>query len=444
MNKPHHEQRGAARVQLPQRQQVEMQFLSLDQLLDPNHRARVVWQYAESLDLSELYGQIKATSGQVGRNAIDPRILFALWLLATIEGFTSARRLADLTTRDIPYQWICGGVSVNYHRLSDFRTQHGALLERILTDSIGVLLHQNLITLETIAQDGMRVRAAAGSSSFRREKRLTECLEKAAQHLQELKNQSEADPSGEDRRVKAAKERAARERVERLAQAKEELAKIQKQRQQNGVKPKTKEPRASTTDPEARRMKMGDGGFRPALNVQFATEGESRLIVGVDVISSGADQGQMGSMHTRLHERYDKIPESYLVDGGFTAIDDIEQLDQRGTQVYCPLPNEQKQLDAGLNPYAAKRGDSLEMAAYRVRMGTPAAKEKYAERGSIAEFPNAECRNRGLTQFRVRGLIKAKAQTLWHVLAHNFNRLCCLGYLSAVMGMSQKVAASPG
>jgi transposase len=136
MSKSFKTQRGQARTQRPERTQVEMQFLSLDQWLDADHRARVVWQYVESLDLSELYTPIKATVGNVGRDPIDPQILFALWLFATLEGTTSARKIAELSTRDIPYMWICGGVSVNYHRISDFRTDHGDLLERILTDSI--------------------------------------------------------------------------------------------------------------------------------------------------------------------------------------------------------------------------------------------------------------------------------------------------------------------
>lgn len=433
MNKTPREQRGQARVKTPQRSQVEMQFLSLDQWLDKDHRARIVWQYAESIDLSELYDRVKATSSNVGRDAIDPRILFALWLLATIEGFTSARRLADLTTRDIPYMWICGGVSVNYHRLSDFRVDHGDLLEQIMIDSIGVLLHQDLVTLETVAQDGMRVRASAGSSSFRRDKTLTECLTEAKEHLKELTDQNAEDPSGDERRATAAAHRASREKVERLTRAKEELAEINEQRKKNRIKPKTKEARASTTDPEARQMKMGDGGFRPAFNVQFATDGLTRLIVEVDVVSAGADQGQMGPVHQKICDDYDKTPENYLVDGGFSATDDIVRVEQRGTQVHGVIQNEQKQLDEGKDPYAAKKGDAPEMAAFRARMGTIEGKQKYSQRAGIAEFSNAESRNRGLNQFRVRGRVKAKAQTLWHALAHNFNRFCHLEFLEVVM-----------
>lgn len=429
MSKKPSQQRGVARVKLPERRQIELQYLSLDQWLDKDHRARIVWQYAESVDLSELYQRIKSTQGNVGRNAIDPRILFALWMLATIEGFTSARRLADLTTRDIAYMWLCGGVSVNHHRLSDFRVAHGDLLEQIMVDSIGVLLHQNLITLQSVAQDGMRVRAAAGASSFRSEQGLEKFLAEAQQHLEDLKAAQAADPSDDQRRFQAAEARRAQDKIDRIESAQEELAKLKEQRKKNGVKKGRKEPRASTTDPEARNMKMGDGGFRPALNVQFATDGESRIVAAVDVLSVGSDNGLMAPIHQKLQQDYGKVPAEYLVDGGFSAVNDIVTVEQAGTTVYGVVFNAKKQIEAGKDPYQGKPKDKPEMAEFRRRMGTEEAQEKYSQRAGIAEFPNAECRNRGLNQFRVRGRIKAKAQTMWHVLAHNFNRFCHLGYL---------------
>jgi transposase len=433
MNKTPRQQRGIARVKTAERTQVEMQFLSLDQWLDKDHRARIVWKYVESLDLSELYDQIKATDGHVGRNAIDPRILFALWLFATIDGCTSARRLAELTTRDIPYMWICGGVSVNYHRLSDFRVQHGDLLNRLMVDSIAVLLNQNLVTLETVAQDGMRVRANAGSASFRRESTLDKCLAQAKKHVEDLQADQERDPSGDNRRSQAAQERAAREQVERIEAAKVELEKLKESRKKNGHEKTSSEARASTTDPQARRMKMADGGFRPAYNVQFATDGDSRIIVGMDVVQAGGDQGQMPPMHEQLQEDYGVTPEKYLVDGGFSVNDDIAEVESRGTEVFGVLANEKKQLAEGKNPYAAKPKDKPQMATFRARMGTEEAKQTYSRRAGIAEFPNAECRNRGLHRFSVRGLIRVKAQTLWYVLSHNFMRMSNLEYLHAVM-----------
>lgn len=431
MSKSHQAQRGPARTKCPERTQVEMQLLSLDQWLDAEHRVRIVWQYVDSLDLSELYELIQATEGNVGRDAIDPRILFGLWLFATLEGIASARRIAELTRRDIPYMWICGGVSVNYHRLSDFRVAHGDLLERLLIDSIAVLIHHDLITLETVGQDGMRVRAAAGSSSFRRQGSLAEARRKAQAHADQL-DASEAGPSANPRRSAAAQKRAAREKLTRIEQAQAEMEDMQqKYRQRSGEK--RSEPRASTTDPEARRTKMADGGTRPAMNVQFASDGDAQMIIAVDVTLQGSDSGLMGPMYDRIKEDYGQTPGQYLVDGGFTHRADVTRLEAAGTQVYAPLYQEKKQLERGQDPYAGKPGDSAEMAAFRARMGTPEAKEVYKRRPAIAEFPNADCRNRGLTQFRVRGLLKAKAQTLWHVLAFNFSRMLNLDYLEVAM-----------
>jgi transposase len=441
MSKSTRQQRGEARTKTPERSQVEMQFLSLDQWLDSDHRVRVIWQYVESLDLTELYQSIKATQHHVGRDAIDPRILFALWLFATIEGQSSARRIDELTRRDIAYLWICGGVSVNYHRLSDFRAQHGDLLERIMTGSIAVLIHQGLIDLKTVAQDGMRVRASAGSGSFRQDASLEAALQEAEAHLEKVRQQQAEDSDGGDRRRRAATERAATERKERIEAAREELKDIQSRYDKRSSGTPRGKPRASTTDPEARRMKMGDGGTRPAMNVQFASDGDAQMIVSVEVTSQGSDSGLMRPMYDDVCERYGVPPEAYLVDGGFGKKEDITHLEQNHTEVYSPLYAEQKLLAQGKDPYAARSNESAEMTVYRARMGSADAKKKYQSRAMIAEFPNADCRNRGLHQFRVRGLIKAKAQTLWHALAYNFMRmrnLVCplrgLSYLEAVMG----------
>ena len=439
MSKSYQAQRGHARTKRPERTQVEMQLLSLDQLVDADHRVRVVWQYVESLDLTELYEPIKATVDHVGRDPIDPQILFALWLFATLEGITSARKITELTTRDIPYMWICGGVSVNHHRVSDFRTQHGELLERVLTDSIAVLLHNELITLDTIAQDGMRVRASAGSGSFRTQKGLEKARETAQAYVDEL-NENASDPTESDRRRTASQKRAAREKLERIEQAQFEMEDMQEKYKKRSSSEKRSEPRASTTDPESRRMKMGDNGTRPAMNVQFASDGDTQMVVSVDATSQGSDNGLMKPRYEDVCERYEVPPKDYLVDGGFSKNEDITHVERSGTEVLAPLYAEEKQLNEGKDPYAGRAGESREMTAHRARMGTPEGKEKYKRRSAIAEFPNADCRNRNLTQFRVRGLIKAKAQTLWHVLAFNLLRMknlyCPLreqSYLEVVM-----------
>ena len=423
-------QRGNARTQRPERSQVEMQLMSLDEMVESDHRVRLVWQYVELLDLSEFYAGIKSTEDNVGRPPIDPQILLALWLYATIEGIGSARKLAKRTTDTIPFMWICGGVGVNHHTLSDFRSLNGERMEKLMVKTIAVLVEQGLIPLETIAQDGMRVRASAGAGSLRRKPTLKKLLKDAKQHCESLKDEAEAEELTERRR--AARKRAAEEKARRVAQAIEELEEVDEKREQ--YKRKTDETRASTTDPEARRMKMSNGGFNPAFNVQFATDGEQRVIVGFDITNSGGDGGLMAPMFDQLCANYGRIPVEYLVDGPYAKRDDITKLEGHGTVVLAPIPMKSSMEKKGTDPHARQPRDTDEMAAYRARMGTEEAKDRFKLRSSIAEFPNADCRNRGLKQFVVRGLRRAKGQAMLHVHAYNFMRFLNLGFLNALRG----------
>lgn len=414
-----------ARYRRAERLQREWRDFCLNDLLPEDHAARLVWAYVESLDLSELYRAIRAVEGHVGRDPMDPKILVSLWLYATVDGVGSARRLDRLCTQHVAYRWLCGGVSVNYHTLSDFRSNQVEFLDRFLTQSVSTLLHQGLIELNRVAQDGMRVRASAGSGSFRRRPTLEECLKEAEAQLDALRRESEEDGASEDRRHRAAQERAARERSERLQRALDELAEVQ-QKMERRKKGSSNTARASKTDPECRRMKMGDGGFRPAYNVQFATTTDTLVIVGTEVTNAGGDGGLMTPMIEQIEARYGQRPAEYLADGGFSTLQDIETLESSGTHVYAPVKDEEKKRKKGDDPFGRRKGDSDEVAAWRQRMGTEQAKEIYKQRSATAEFPNAGCRNRGLQRFLVRGQLKAKAVSLWHAMAHNFQRTLSL------------------
>jgi len=409
-----------------QRDQVMMHLHTLDELIREDHPVRNLWRYVESLDLSAFYQDIQAVEGGVGRDAVDPRILLALWLFATVEGVGSARRLAELCTRDFAYLWLCGEVGVNRDLLNTFRSSHPEALDRLMTQTIGILLHHDLVSLSRVAQDGMRVRASAGKHSFRRQATLEDHLQAAREQVERLRQEGDDDAAGRSRQ-EAARQRAAQERLTRLEQAIAERQKLQQQKEQQPGN-KAKEARASSTDPEARLMKMADGGYRPAYNVQFATAADSRVIVGVEVTNAGSDSGQMGPMVRQLEQNFERLPEEYLADGGFSSREDATRLEQQGVKVYAPLKKEQTLLEQGKDPYARQRGDTDEYYAYRQRMKTDAAKEIYKQRSSTAEFPNAGCRNRGLYQFRVRGLKKVRTIAVWQALAHNLQMILFHGW----------------
>ena len=433
MKKTPREQRGDVRVKLAERQQVEMRCLSLDQLIRDDALVRTVVAFAETIDLSELYASMQATRHTTGRSNIDPRILFSMWLFATLEGINSARRIDELATRDVAYMWICGGVSVNYHTIADFRSNNAELLERCLTDSIATLHREDLVRLETIAQDGMRVRASAGSGSFRRKKSLDEAKQVAQEFYDRVCNRDDDDDENDSpnpgskaarkraarkraARKRAARKRAAREKLERIEAAGDELAKMQdayeKRNARVGEKNRRSEPRASTTDPEARRMKMGDNGTRAAFNSQFASDVDTQVIVQAGVCNVGSDAGQMQPMYDSVCATYGSVPSKYLADGGFSKKAGVTHVERNGTAFYGPLYNEQKELDSGNDPYAPRKGEDEFYTSFRQRMGTQEAKDIYRQRAAAAEFPNATCRNQGLHQFSVRGLLKGKVSAI--------------------------------
>jgi transposase len=416
------------RVQRAQRDQMEWLPMALDDLIPREHEARSVWEFVGKMNLLPLYERIAAVEGRPGRDPIDPKILMALWLYATIDGIGSARKLDELCRHHHVYRWVCGGVSVNYHTLADFRTQHVELLNQLLTDSVASLLSAGLIELKRVAQDGMRVRASAGSSSFRRRPTLEECYAEAQEQVEALRAElEEADPGASNRRQQAARQRAVREKAERLERALEEMTKLeaQKESREKGSKEKA---RTSTTDPEVRKMKMADGGFRPAYNIQFSTTTDTQVIVGAEVTNSGSDGGQMAPMNRQIHKRYGKSPEETIVDGGFSTLKDVETLttSEHGTTVYAPVKDKDKKRKKGEDPFAPRSGDSAAVAAWRQRMGTAEAKEIYKERAATAECINAIARNRNLWFIRVRGLVKARAVALWYALAHNLRRAVAL------------------
>jgi transposase len=306
---------GEARVQEPERNSIELRAVDLDSLVASDDPVRDVWAYVETLDLTSSYTRIEAREGEPGRPGITPKLLMALWLYATLQGVGSARELARLCDREIGFQWLSGGVGVNRHRLADFRVDNGALLDRLLSESVAVLVKEGLVRLDRLSLDGLRVRASAGAKSFHRGDSLKKSLKKATKLVAALRRELDDDPGAQDRRRRAAQERAAADRVERIKAAQKRLKALQEERarraQTNGNQTqKQKEPRASSTDPEARVMKMPDGGFRPAYNGQLIAEPTSGIILGVAVDTRGSDHGWVKPMVQQVNKRFGRPPRS--------------------------------------------------------------------------------------------------------------------------------------
>jgi transposase len=409
---------AAPRLRRPDRVQMLMRPCTLDELLDDDHDARMVWDLVETWDLTRFLDVIRARGEMPGRAATDPRLLVALWLYAATQGVAGGRELARLCESTDAYRWLCGTVPVNYHMLNDFRVEHVAALKGLLAQMLAVLIRGGLVGVHRIAQDGTRVRAGAGANSFKRRETIERALQQAEAHLTIIGRQAEEAEDATERRRAAAKQ-SARRRVDRMKEALEELSKVEAAKAEQKKKPTRGNPaRASLTDPEARFMRMPDGGTRPAFNVQLAVDAESRAIVGVDVTNAGSDAGLAGPMREQVADRTGEAVKEHLLDGGYVRLEDVDRaaVDPAVT-LYMPVPKPRKK---GVDPHQPKESDTAAVAEWRQRMATDEARAIYKGRASTVETVNAELKTvRGLEPFRVRGLSKVLCVSLWCVLAYN-------------------------
>jgi transposase len=412
-----------ARLREANRSQMAWGRVDVDAQLPEDHPARAIWSVVERLDLAALYAPIEARDDVAGAPAIDPKVLLALWVYATSEGEGSARELWRLTTLHAAYRWLCGGVEVGYHTLSDLRSKRVDVLDSLISQVLALLLKHKLVDLSRIAQDGTRVRASAGAGSFRRAVTLEELMKQARAHLQAVTREA-ADPAVTTRRA-AARKRGAKQRLERLEAALAQVPEVTETKKRSRAKDATV--RVSTTDPDARVMKMGDGGFRPAFNVQFATTTDTaRIIVGVAVTNRGSDMGESTPMLEQIEKRTGLLPSTLLVDGGYTQHDAIEQAAAKNVATFGPVPKPRK--GDTRDPHVARPDDSSVIAEWRERMGTDDAKTIYRQRAGTAETVNADAKtHRGLDHLAVRGLNKVLGSAMLFALTYDILRLITLG-----------------
>jgi transposase len=419
--------RGKARVVGPDRSQLRWDLIDIEGLLAGDHRARMVWAFVEGVNLEPLYELIKSREGEAGRPPADPAVVLALWLYASLEGVGSARELARLCERDAAYRWLCGGVAVNHHGLADFRVAHGEFLDGLLSESITAMVVEGLVDLDEVTVDGTKVKASAGKGSFAGENKIARVERLAAERVARLRAEIEADPGASTRRRRAAEERAADDIAERAQRARAALDRLKAEKGERAKRhakeeAKKGEPKASLTDPDARRMRFADGSVKAGYNVQLAASATG-MVVSVMATDRRNDAGMAVPMVDDIKRRYGRVPKRLLVDTNYAPADDIVALASRegdGVLVYAPPPEER----ADVKPETLKRRASERakeapaLKDWRQRMDTAQGQSIYRSRKRI-ELVNAHMKNRGFERLNLRGLLKAKIVALWHALAHN-------------------------
>jgi len=469
------------------RKQMSWRAVDVERLIDADHPARAIWEMVGRLDLSRFYESIASSTEEGGRPAIDPQLLISLWVYAYSRGIGSAREVTRRCEYDPAFQWLTGLEGVNYHTLADFRVEKGEELDELFTHLLGVLSAEGLITLEEVMQDGTKIQAAASGGSFHREKTLREHLDRARRQVQALRDPL-ADPAA-NRQQQAARERAAREKQERLEQALKELEKL---REVKKTAEEKRQARASMNDPQARVMKQAGGGFAPSYNAQISTDARHGLIVDAEVTQAGNDYHQLLPATERIERRWGRKPERMVADAGYTSGENIEGMSEKEIDFVGSLADDaskartnaerfpaaqfiyQAEEDRYLCPagqtlnYAGhwersgvihykyqaaaeqcaacwlraqccgahqKHGRSVErkqenaaLGAFREKMNTGKAQAIYRRRGPVAEFVHAWIKTKlGLRQFHVRGLRKVRAEMLWACFTYNLQQWIRLG-----------------
>jgi transposase len=298
------------RLKAINRRQLLLRPVEVEELVAEDHEVRAIWAFVGQLDLSRYHQEIEVVEGEAGRPAWDPQLLMSLWLYAYSKGVSSGREVSQLCGSDPAYQWLSGMEVVNHHTLSDFRVKHREALDKVFVDALGALSAEGLVTLERVMQDGTKVKACAGGDTFRREETLRAHLEAARQQVEQMGDPRTAEEMGP--RVNKARQRAARERKERLELAVQELEKVREMKR--GAEDK-KEARVSETDPEARIMKQGDGGYAPSYNLQISTDSAARVITGVGVTQAPSDYDQLIPAVDRIKDTMGQDPNQVVTDG---------------------------------------------------------------------------------------------------------------------------------
>ncbi len=393
------------RTREPDHQQIGFHFDDPETTLPPEHPARLLFAVVQTLDLSGFTKDAKAVEGHAGRSVTSPAVKLCLWLYAISLGIGSAREIERRIKTDVVFRWLCRGLSVSHHALSRFRVGHGEALQKLMVDVLASLLSQGLLSLERVAQDGTRVRASASAPSFRREPSLLLCREQAELHLKVVLAEGEDEP-GHAARV--AQARAFQARVEQaIAQVKE----LQQQKPQG----EEEKARASTTDPEARVMKMPDGGFRPGYNLQFAVAGEEtggpRTIVGLRVTNLGSDMGSITPMIQEVARNTGRFPQLWLTDANHARHACLEYAEHVGVSVLMAVPKyEQNRCQVPREP----------VQRWRARMTSEEGQRLYRARAALVELTNAQAKSRlGLDHLWVRGLGKVTCVALLGALSFN-------------------------
>jgi transposase len=351
-----------ARLKRINRSQSYWGQVDVENLIGPDHAARAIWELSGTLDVSGFLKDNKSVEGRAGAERTDPRLLISVWVYGLTLGIGSARELERRLEQEPGLRWLCGDEAINHHTLSDFRVEHGCAVEKIFSQVLAVLSESGLVRLEELTVDGTKIQAQASAASLRREPTLRERLEQAEAVVKEL---SQGDHGEQSARVAAARKRAAREQQQRLSQALEELQEIR----QHKPPAEREQARVSLSEPEARVMKNGQGGFAPSYNVQSVVDGAHKIVLDVEVTQAASDQQQLPPALERVRAELPATEKAtVIVDGGYLTEHSIAEVEKSGVELIGPVLEREESSERGKRQSLAQAGIAEEFGPQAFRI----------------------------------------------------------------------------
>jgi transposase len=370
--------------------------------LGKEHLCFFVRGLVEGLDMSGFEQSYSAEGGEL----YAPRLMLGVWLYAYALGVTSARQVERRLVEDLAFRYLAAGERVDNWALSAFRRRHSRALNDAFTQVLEWARSKGMVKLGRVAIDSTRIAANASKDRVDSEQALRDRrarLRRQVRAWQKAADRDDQEPGG--------LEVAIGELNQALAQMPRRLERLKK----SGLK------KLSQTDEEARFLRQRGDTFVLGYSTEIAVS-DDHLIVAQRVTQNATDNASLQPMVDQVEQRCGTPPGQALTDSGFFSIDNLNRMEQRNIDGYVPDSNMARALNLGTR--CRTRACAPAHRRMRAKLRSPAGQAAYARRKAIVEPVFGVLKQqRGMRQFRTRGLNRVGNEFTLATMAYNITRL---------------------
>ena len=334
-----------------------------------------------------------------------------MWLYAYVLGLTSARRREQRVREDLAFRYLAGGATPDFWTLNQLRTRHAQALNDLFTQVVELARSLGMGRLGHVAIDSTRVAANASRERVETVKKLRAERAKVRRQIRRWQKQcNTADPDeAPGQQVAPEKMAALQQRLEEIPQRLEPLCKAGRDK-------------GSLTDADSRFLRDRKG-FTLGYTASAAVS-EDHLIVEQRVGQNPADNAMLVPVVEAVEQHCGERPQKVSADSGYFRLATIVELAQRGLDVYGPDSNLARELNRGQRAPEAAAVRHPEHRRMRRKLRHPAGRAIYQRRKAIVEPVFGVLKQqRGMRQFRRRGLGKVAVEFALAATAFNLTRL---------------------